>query len=232
MTSSYPKNPDRLETALNDAGERVTSAAETARQQGKAALRATEDAVRDARHKAADLADDARDLAAEVKGAAADTVDAAQSRIGDMAHKARRTASEAKDAMVDSAGATFSALRDGAVQKADDARETLSDVGDRLAETLNRASEQDRGDALKSRLFSSMANGLTSASDVLRQRSVTDLSHDLRAVARRHPGAFMAAAAVAGFAAARFLRSSGARADHRQTMMQRDPDDSQKGYRS
>ena len=63
MTSSYPKNSDRLENALNDAGERVTSAAETARQQGKAALRATDldrELIRSimARMKSAHLLDD------------------------------------------------------------------------------------------------------------------------------------------------------------------------------
>jgi hypothetical protein len=40
---------------------------------------------------------------------------------------------------------------------------------------------------------------------------VVDLTEDVKALAKRHPGAFMAAAAVAGFAAARFIRSSSKR---------------------
>ncbi len=66
-------------------------------------------------------------------------------------------------------------------------------------------------DAFYRESYASVARGVTSASEMLRQRSVTDLTADLRDLARRHPGAFMAAAAVAGFAAARFLRSSASR---------------------
>jgi hypothetical protein len=91
------------------------------------------------------------------------------------------------------------------------ARESLSDVGRRLASTLERASAEGDSDALKSRVLTSVAHGLTSASDALRQRSVVDLTEDVKALAKRHPGAFMAAAAVAGFAAARFIRSSSKR---------------------
>ena len=48
----------------------------------------------------------------------------------------------------------------------------------------------------------------------LRQRSVTELGDDLRVMARRHPGAFMAGAAVAGFCLARFLRASARRGEY------------------
>ena len=102
-------------------------------------------------------------------------------------------------------------MKDVAIEKADAARETLSDAGERLAATLERASADGDGDALRSRMLSSVAQGLTSASEALRQRSVSDLTADIRTLAKRHPGAFMAAAAVVGFAAARFVRSSAAR---------------------
>lgn len=125
----------------------------------------------------------------------------------------KRKASEAKTAITEGAGATIETVKDTVVEKADAARESLSDVGSRLAETLQRASADTDSDALKSRLMSSVAQGLTSASDALRQRSVSELTEDVRAMARKHPGAFMAAAAVAGFAAARFIRSSARRMD-------------------
>lgn len=71
--------------------------------------------------------------------------------------------------------------------------------------------EDDPHDALKSRVLSSVAQSLTRASSTLRQRSVADLTDEVRLLAKRHPGAFMAAAAVVGFAAARFGRSSARR---------------------
>lgn len=138
----------------------------------------------------------------------------------DMTSAARRGARNAADAAKDAAkagarqaGTTMATMRDAAVGKADEARETLSEVGERIAASLHRATEAEDADALKSRVFHSVAEGLTRASTTLRQQSVADLTDDVRTLARRHPGAFMAAAAVAGFAAARFLRSSARRRD-------------------
>lgn len=151
---------------------------------------------------AKELGDKTRDMAAQAAG-----------QVDSGIETVKRKASEAKAAIAEGAGATLETVKDTVVGKADAARETLSDVGDRLAATLERASADGDNDALKSRLLSSVAQGLTSASDALRQRSVSELSADVRTLARRHPGAFMAAAAVAGFAAARFIRSSARRDD-------------------
>ncbi|RYI03975.1 MAG: hypothetical protein EON48_15535 [Acetobacteraceae bacterium] len=143
----------------------------------------------------------------QAKDAAGDALDEGKSRLGGVIRKVTDTAADAKDAVVAGAGSALGTVRDVAVEKADAARETLSDVGERLAATLNNASSED-DDALKSRVLSSVAQGLTTASDALRQRSVGELTADVKDLARRHPGAFMVAAAVVGFAAARFVRSS------------------------
>ncbi len=148
--------------------------------------------------------DDAGDAAREMTETATDAVGSGVDTI-------KRKAADARAAIVSGAGSTFESVRDVAVEKADAARESLSDAGERLAATLERASAEGDGDALRSRVLSSVAQGLTRASDALRDRSVSDLAADIRTLARRHPGAFMAAAAVAGFAAARFVRSSAAR---------------------
>lgn len=124
---------------------------------------------------------------------------------------ARDTARAAGTAVRNGAETALSAAKETVIDRADDARESLSDVGDRLADTLKSATEGERPDAMTSRVFASVADGLSNAADTLRQRSVAELGDDMRAMARRHPGAFMAAAAVAGFAAARFLRASSAR---------------------
>lgn len=173
---------------------------QTAASQRESATEAVQNAAGTAKRKANETIDTMQD---SVEGA----MDEGRSRLGTMKEKAVET----KDAMMSGAGSTMAAVRDAAVEKADNARETLSDVGDRLAETLKRAGETENDDALKSRVLNSVAQGLTSASDVLRQRSVADLTADMKTLAKRHPGAFMAAAAVAGFAAARFVRSSAKR---------------------
>jgi hypothetical protein len=140
-----------------------------------------------------------------------ETIQSGTSRINGALRKAQDSAIETKGAVVAGAGTTLASVRDIAVEKADEARETLSEVGERLAATLERASAEDGNDALKSKVLSSVAQGLTRASTTLRQRSVADLTDDVRVLAKRHPGAFMAAAAVVGFAAARFVRASARR---------------------
>lgn len=185
----------------------------------KTAMRAAEDAAGTVKRNMDDMGQSVRDTASSVKEAASEAMDESRSRVGDMLGKAQDIAQDTKEAIVSGAGTTLSAVKDVAVEKADMARESLSDVGQRLAETLERASAETDSDALKSRVLTSVAHGLTSASDALRQRSVADLTADVKTLAKRHPGAFMAAAAVAGFAAARFIRSSSKR-----RMAERDAD--------
>ena len=196
--------------ARDSMNQAADHAAEAAREGAKAARLAAENAMSNTRSKVDDAADAARDTVGDLKDKASDALDEGRSMMGGLIDKA----TDAKDAVVSGAGSTLAAVRDAAVEKADSARESLSDVGDRLAATLQRASDDDQGDALKSRVLGSVAHGLTQASDALRQRSVADLTSDVKELAKRHPGAFMAVAAVAGFAAARFVRSSAQRRAH------------------
>ena len=161
----------------------------TASEAGKKALRAV---------------DDAGDTAREMAGAAADAVESSVETV-------KRKAADARAAIASGAGAALGTARDVALEKADAVRETLSDAGERLAATLERASTESPADLLPARVLSTVADGLSSASQALRDRSVGELTADVRALARRHPGAFMAVAAVAGFAAARFVRASATR---------------------
>lgn len=207
MNASYKNPADQTERSISSAAEDISN---KVREGGKAALNAAEDAAGVVKRSAADAVDTARGTFEDAKDAAGDALAEGQSRLGGVIRKATDTAAEAKDAIVSGAGSALGTVRDVAVEKADAARESLSDVGERLAATLKNASGED-DDALKSRMLSSVAQGLTSASDALRQKSVTDLTADVKSLARRHPGAFMVAAAVAGFAAARFVRSSSQR---------------------
>lgn len=186
---------------------------------GKAAGRAAGAAADSAKRGMEDMANTARDTAQSMKDQASDAMEEGRSRVSGMVGKVQDMAQDAKEAVVSGAGSTLSAVKDVAVEKADMARESLSDVGQRIAATLERASAEGDNDALKSRVMTSVAQGLSTASDALRQRSVADLTSDVKELAKRHPGAFMAAAAVAGFAAARFIRSSS-----RRRMADRDSD--------
>lgn len=178
---------------------------------GKAAMDAAGTTAETVKHNVDEFGKSVRDTASSVKDAASDAVDEGRSRVSSIVGKAQDMAHDTKEAIVSGAGSTLSAVKDVAVEKADMARESLSDVGERLAATLERASGEGDSDALKSRVMTSVAQGLHSASDALRQRSVSDLTADVKTLAKRHPGAFMAAAAVVGFAAARFIRSSSKR---------------------
>jgi hypothetical protein len=208
MNATYKNAAKEAEQGIAAAADQLT---DTVRDGGKSAMKVADDVAAAAKQTLADATDTARDVAGSVKDAAEDAMEEGRSRLGGTLRKAQDTALDAKDALVSGAASTLASVKEAAVEKADEARESLSDVGDRLAATLQRASTETDSDALKSRVLSSVAKGVTSASDALRERSVADLTSDLKALARRHPGAFMAAAAVAGFAAARFVRSSSQR---------------------
>ncbi len=204
MNTTYTKPVHDAEKAMSPATDRM---ADTARENGKTVQRAVEDAASAAKRKAEDIGEQVRDFGSDVKDAAEDAMIEGKSRLQSVMSKA----GDAKDAVVAGAGSTMAAVRDAAVEKADGARESLSEVGDRLAATLQRASDEDGSDGLKTRVLGSVAQGLTQASEALRQRSVADITADVKDLAKRHPGAFMAAAAVVGFAAARFVKSSAQR---------------------
>lgn len=209
------KDSSHMGQKASASAEDVTTKVQDA---GRDAMRATGDAASSAKRKMDNMGDTVRDTASDLKDVASDAVEDGKSRMSNVLGKAQDMAQDAKEAITAGAGSALSAVKDVAVEKADVARESLSDVGQRLAATLERASAETDSDALKSRVLTSVAHGLTSASDALRQRSVADLTSDVRMLAKRHPGAFMAAAAVAGFAAARFIRSSSKRrmAEHDQ----------------
>lgn len=140
----------------------------------------------------------------------------------DMAAEAGRSAKAEISAQ---ASETMKTVRDAASERADDAREAIVGVGDRLAETLHDQAGHSEG--MSSRVLGGLADGLSHATDGLRGRSFGDLLSDAQGYARRHPGAFAVGAAVAGFALARFLRSS----DRAHTAAERAAESTDRVYR-
>lgn len=151
-------------------------------------------------HKPRDLKDTAAAAAAAVKETAAVAADTAKEAGQKALDEARNRASDAA-----------SALRDGAAARADVARDTIADGGQRLAEGLREAAAAQGPGTFPARVLDTVAGGVATLSDQLRDRSLSAVMSDVQGFARRHPGAFVAGAAVAGFALARFTRASSRR---------------------
>lgn len=145
---------------------------------------------------------DLKDKLSTTAEKAKETVGAA---IGAATEAGRTVAGEAKLHAAD----TFDTVRDAASDRAGAARDVIVEAGDRLSERLQI--EAEGGTGVSSRVLGSIADGVATVTDGLRGRTLGDLVADARDYAKRNPGTFAVGAAVAGFAVARFLRSSGAR---------------------
>jgi vacuolar-type H+-ATPase subunit H len=142
----------------------------------------------------------------QLKAKIAETTDKAKDAAVTAIDAAKEAGRTAREEVTTRASETLETVREVAADRAEAARETLIDSGDRLAQTLqDHAAEAP---AVQARVLTGIAGGVTKASDALRGRTVGELVSTAQDYARRHPGAFAAGAAVAGFALARFLRSS------------------------
>jgi aspartokinase len=142
---------------------------------------------------------DLKEKLAATADKAKETAAAAMHLAGDAG---RTVKAEAKARAAD----TMETVRNAAGERADAARDTLVSAGERLAETLQ--SEAGATEGMSSRVLNGLAGGVTTATDGLRGRTLGELFTGAQDYARRHPGTFAVGAAVAGFALARFLRSS------------------------
>lgn len=133
-------------------------------------------------------ADEARTMA-ETVGAAAESV---QDVGRDMARRVSRSARSAGEA---------------ALEKADEARNALADTGERLSERLRSvaARAEEAAHDIPARVSDAAAR--------VRGTAAGEIVADLRHMAKRNPGIFMAGAALAGFALARLLTPRGGRDD-------------------
>ncbi len=117
---------------------------------------------------------------------------------------ARGVAADVKNKAAETVGAAL----DAAAARLDDKKDDLVEGADRLEGRLRDVAGDEDAGRLQSRVMGSMADGVSAVTDRLRDRSLQDLADEVKGFARRHPGAFVAGAALLGFAAARFLRAS------------------------
>jgi hypothetical protein len=103
-------------------------------------------------------------------------------------------------------------------EQATEQRESLADVADAVAESLKE--HQQEGLAGYAR---GMSDGLSSLASHLQRRSIDDLVHDARKLARNNPSMFLLGSIAVGFGLARFLKASepSSLGDDRQPQMNR-----------
>jgi len=112
---------------------------------------------------------------------------------------------KAKDMMEDGK----EAVTKEAEARAEAVRDEMAEQGEKLSNAANKAADEFEGgmDSVES-LLAQAGEAVEGATNRLRERSIPDMVDDVSAFARRNPLLFLGGAALAGFAAARFLSAS------------------------
>jgi len=141
-----------------------------------------------------------KDEAGRVAGSAAD---AGKAVAGTAKEQAHNVAAEAKSQAKDLYHQTTRELRDQAAQQQERVASGLHSVGDELQQM---ASSSDQG-GLATDLVRQAADRTHSIAGWLDQRDPGSLLNEVKSYARRNPGTFIAAAAIAGALAGRLTRA-------------------------
>ena len=138
-------------------------------------------------------------------------VSKAKKEAENTAHALKDRATAAYDSTKTKVQAEVSDLRDRAGNRVHDAKDSVADRFDSTAERLDDAAQNMTEGSPQAEAAHRVAYGVSNAAQTLRDAELSTLGDDLTHVARRHPVAFAGAAALAGFAVGRFLKSSGTR---------------------
>ena len=141
-----------------------------------------------------------KDEAGRVAGSAAD---AGKAVAGTAKEQAKNVAGEAKSQAKDLYHQTQRELRDQAAQQQERVASGLRSVGDELQQM---ASSSEQG-GIASDLVRQAADRTHSIAGWLDQRDPGSLLNEVKSYARRNPGTFIAAAAIAGALAGRLTRA-------------------------
>lgn len=106
---------------------------------------------------------------------------------------------------------TAQAAGDKAGKAAKATRKTTAGANRKAAAVLHEQAGKFDDDALGHRVLESVAGGMDSLSDQLRDGNLGQLIADAEGFARRNPLLFIAGAALAGFAIARMTQARGSR---------------------
>ena len=149
-------------------------------------------------------------------GAARSVADQAVSAGRDLKDKARDIAGSSTEAikgqasnLVDAAKDITSQATDKLKQSVDEQKNAGADYVGTLAETMRRAAREfDHELPIAGTYIRKAAAQVESVSDSIKNGDFNDLVRSAQDFARRQPTAFLGIAALAGFAAVRFLKSS------------------------
>ncbi|MBB4024008.1 MULTISPECIES: ATP synthase subunit B family protein [Actibacterium] len=134
------------------------------------------------------------------------TRDVGQEAGEDLKRSAERLSDDARNA----AESVGTRAREEATHQADRAKSGVASELSGIARALNSAAAELRHGSPQERAFEQVAGSLSGVSDAIRDRDLADLAADVSAFARRNPLGFLGGAALAGFAATRFAKASGA----------------------
>ena len=135
----------------------------------------------------------AKRAAADAKSGAAEFADTARERARDMAGEARERAYEY-----------------GRGYKDDAADETS-----KIANALRKAADDLHDGSPQERVFAKLADTVADTADGMREMELDEMANAVNDFARRNQAAFLGGAALLGFVAARFMKSSARHTDHR-----------------
>lgn len=116
---------------------------------------------------------------------------------------------KAKDLAQDAKAEAREAAHDQAEMLRDEATQEVNQAAD----AAHRASDAFDSGSIQSQALEQLAQGIDGVASRLQGRSVDELFDDVTLFARRNPLLFLGGAAIAGFAAARFLKSGPSRPD-------------------
>lgn len=141
------------------------------------------------------------DASNEIKGAAKDTA----RTIGD---ELREKGAEAAEAATNAARKQAENARDEVYARGEYYRDYAAEETDKVASALRRASRDLNSGSPQEQFVGQIADGVADAADRMRGMTLADTAREAEDFARRHPAAFLGAAALLGFATARFLKAS------------------------
>lgn len=142
-----------------------------------------------------------------------------QPRMGEdlraAARETRMAASEAASSVKQEGAALLDTAKERVGELAEDTRQAGAERTQGLARAIHRAAEElERDSPQIARLVRDAAGSVDEVARTIRERSPRDMLRGVEDFARRQPLVFMGAAALAGFAVARFARSSAAERRH------------------
>ena len=137
------------------------------------------------------------DAKTEMHDAAEEAKTRAKGVVDEVKAQARHAAEDAKET-----------VKAEVRHRTDAARGAAAGEVSNVASALRKAAQESRHGSPQERTFGQIADTLADVSEQIGNKDLGDLVSDTSSFARRHPMTFLAGAALAGFALARFVKAS------------------------